>query len=95
MPVVKLKGKREDLFREIYSVLQKWPDLERKVFARAHYQGQSPEIISDSLKLDVSEVSSILRRCDRELLHSLRGYSGSIEPDNGFVPPASAGRSAC
>ena len=74
MSAVLIKGKREDLFREITGVLHKWPDLEQKVFARAHYHGQSLETISNSLNVDVQKVSSILEKCDRELLFSLRNY---------------------
>ena len=94
MSAVKLKGKREDLFREISNVLQKWPDRERRIFARAHYQGQSPESISHSLELDVNEVSSILRKCDRELLDSLKGFREGARPETSFIPTASASSAA-
>jgi DNA-directed RNA polymerase specialized sigma24 family protein len=94
MSAVILKGKREDLFREISNVLQKWPDRERRIFARAHYQGQSPESISHSLELDVNEVSSILKKCDRELLDSLRGFREGTRPEASFIPTASASSAA-
>ncbi|MBN2318471.1 MAG: sigma-70 family RNA polymerase sigma factor [Acidobacteria bacterium] len=94
MSAVILKGKREDLFREISNVLQKWPDLERRIFSQAHYQSRSPEIISDSLNLDVSEVRSILKRCDRELLDSLREFRGSNSTKTSFIPNTSASSAA-
>lgn len=74
MSAVNMKSRREELFRGISNVFQQWPDLERKIFAQAHYQGRSPKIISDYLKLDVNEVRSILRKCDHELHISLREF---------------------
>ena len=94
MSAVVLKGKREDLFREISNVLQKWPDLERRIFSQAHYQGLSPETISDLHKLDVNEVSSILRKCDRKLLDSLRGFRGCPGTNASFITTASANPAA-
>jgi len=84
-----INSKREELFREIANVLQEWPDLERRIFAQAHYHGQSLESISHSLKLDVEKVSAILNQCDRKLQTSLRefrkggGFSAPLIP-----PPA-------
>lgn len=80
MSVAIINGKREELFREIANVLREWPDLERSIFAQAHYHGQSPESISHSLKLDVEKVSTILKQCDRKLQTSLREFrkSGSF-----------------
>ena len=69
-----IKSEREELFREIANVFQEWPDLERRIFAQAHYHGQSPESISRSLKLDVEKVSTILKQCDRKLQTSLREF---------------------
>ncbi|MEJ2245100.1 MAG: hypothetical protein P8Y80_03280 [Acidobacteriota bacterium] len=69
-----IKSEREELFREIANALQEWPDLERRIFAQAHYHGQSPESISHSLKLDVEKVSTILQQCDRKLQTSLREF---------------------
>jgi DNA-directed RNA polymerase specialized sigma24 family protein len=69
-----INSKREELFREIANVLQEWPDLERRIFAQAHYHGQSPESISHFLKLDVEKVSTILKQCDRKLQTSLREF---------------------
>lgn len=94
MSAVMLKGKREDLFREIFNVLRKWPDLDRRVFSQAHYKGQSPETISGSLNLDVNEVSSILRKCDRELLASLKGFRGNSGTKASFITTASASPAA-
>ncbi len=63
---------REILFQEIFNALRQWPELERRVFFRAHYNGQSLKAISDSLQLDVEEVSTILRQCDHRLYNSLK-----------------------
>ncbi len=79
--------RREDLFREIFDTIRQWPELERNVFSLAHYRAQSPDSISRSLLLDVEEVNSILRRCDRRLHESLKDYH---ESGCGGGPPAAA-----
>lgn len=94
MSAVIIKGKREDLFREISNVLKKWPDLERRIFSQAHYQGLSTESISDSLELDVKEVCSILRKCDRELFISLREFRVGTRATPSFVTTAHASPAA-
>jgi DNA-directed RNA polymerase specialized sigma24 family protein len=71
---VNAKIKREDLIQEIFSALRQWPALERMVFAQAHYHGQSLEAISRYHRLDVEEVSMMLKRCDRRLHTSLREF---------------------
>ncbi len=68
------KLKRESLMQEICNVLRQWPELERTVFSHAHYRGESPEVISRSLQLDVEEVTAILKECDRRLHGSLRNF---------------------
>jgi DNA-directed RNA polymerase specialized sigma24 family protein len=95
MSAALLKWKREDLFREISNILHQWPDLDRQIFAQAHYHGQSPESISRSLKLDVEKVSAILKQCDRKLHTSLREFhkSGSVRAP--FIPTAPIGPTAC
>ena len=64
----------EKLLQEILAVLGQWPELDLTIFSQAHYRGQSPENISRSLHLDVNEVSSILRQCERRLNASLRDF---------------------
>jgi hypothetical protein len=77
--------KRESLFGEISKAVSQWPEHEREIFAQAHYQGQSSEEISRSLKINPEEVSAILRLCERKLHNSLRDFrkSGSEKPSNG------------
>ena len=70
----KIKTKREDLIQKISNTLSQWPELQRRIFVQAHYHGQSLEAISRSLKLDVDEVSVILKQCDRQLYISLREF---------------------
>ncbi len=65
---------RDALLREIFETLHQWSALERNVFARVHYHGQSLEVISQLLKLDVKELKDILRQCDRRLYASLREF---------------------
>jgi DNA-directed RNA polymerase specialized sigma24 family protein len=82
-----INSKREELFREIANVLLEWPDLERRIFAQAHYHGQSPESISNSLKLDVEKVSTILKQCDRKLQTSLREFRKGGSFSAPLIPP--------
>jgi hypothetical protein len=80
MLAVTSKIKREDLFQEIFAVFRQWPELEQRIFSQAHYHGQSLEAISRSLQLDVEEVGTILKQCDRRLYASLRNFhSGSSD----------------
>jgi DNA-directed RNA polymerase specialized sigma24 family protein len=65
---------REDLFQEIRNTLFEWPELERRVFSQAHYNGESLETISRSLQLNIEEVSTILKECDRRLNNSIRNF---------------------
>jgi DNA-directed RNA polymerase specialized sigma24 family protein len=81
-----INRKREELFREIASVLREWPDLECRIFARAHYHGQSLESISHSLNLDVEKVSMILKQCDRKLQTSLREFRKSSSFSAPLIP---------
>lgn len=74
MQAVNAKMKREDLIQEISAVLSQWPELERIIFAQAHYHGQSLKAISCSFRLNVEEVSMILKHCDRQLYASLREF---------------------
>jgi DNA-directed RNA polymerase specialized sigma24 family protein len=66
--------KRETLVREINNALLQWPELERRIFYRAHYFGQSQEAISHSFRLDREQVGMILERCQRRLYASLRSF---------------------
>jgi DNA-directed RNA polymerase specialized sigma24 family protein len=77
MSAVIAEFKREDLFREISDAYHRWPELDRSIFAQAHYHGQSMESISSSLKLDVKKVRAILKQRDREMLISLRDFRRS------------------
>jgi DNA-directed RNA polymerase specialized sigma24 family protein len=74
MPAYSVKIGRDDLLREISSILLKWPELERRVFSQAHYYGQSPEVISRSLRLDEKRVRTILQQCDGRLHAALRDF---------------------
>jgi DNA-directed RNA polymerase specialized sigma24 family protein len=74
MPALNAKLEREDLFREISHVLRDWPELDRRVFYQAHYQGQSPETISRLMQVDAQRVSAILRQCEDRLHAALKGF---------------------
>jgi hypothetical protein len=71
------KMKRENLFQSILVTLNRWPELERRIFSQAHYNGQPVKSIARSLQLDVEEVSTILRQCDRRLYASLKSFRKS------------------
>ena len=80
------KMKREDLIQEIFNAIRQWPELERRVFAQAHYHGQSLEAISRSHRLDVEEVGMILKRCDCRLHASLREFRKSSCEKPSLIP---------
>jgi len=90
MPPVVAEIKRENLFQEIFNVFRRWPELELRIFSHAHYHGQSLEAISRSLQLDIEEVNTILKQCDRRLYASLRNFrkSGSEKPS--LIPAKTA-----
>jgi hypothetical protein len=94
MPAVIEKTKREHLFQEISRAIRQWPELEREVFTQAHYHGQLPEAISRSLRLDIEEVSRILRQCDHRLQTSLRNFRKSGYEKPSLVPDDTTYRSA-
>ena len=80
MSAVKDKN-RELLFDMISSSLSQWPEIDRRVFFQAHYYGKSPEAISRSVRLDVDQVSTILKQCDLRLHASLRNFrKGGLDP---------------
>jgi len=91
MSAVVIKKRRENLFREISNVLQKWPDLDRRVFALAHYYGQSPESISHTLQVDEKKISAILEQCDQKLHSSLRKFRLCRIDKAMMIQPPSAG----
>lgn len=78
MPVVtfELERNRELLSQAIMDVLKSWPELHRRVFEQAHYQGDSVQKISGSLGLSATDVSTILESCDRKLRWALRSFRG-------------------
>ena len=68
---------RKDLSQAIVEVLESWPELDRQVFTKSHYQGQSADSISNSEGLSVPEVRMILDLCNRKLRKSLAEYRRS------------------
>lgn len=78
---------RETLLKEISNAFLQWSELERDVFFQAHYRGISIEAISLSARIDAEEVAAILRRCERRLHSSLRGFRRSIREEGSVVPP--------
>ena len=82
--------KRETLLQEIHNAFLQWPELDRGVFSQAHYFGQSPEAISHSLQLDVEEVRTILKRCERRLYASLRSFRKSSREEASLIADGTA-----
>jgi hypothetical protein len=82
---------REALLQEIHNAFLQWPELERRIFSQAHYCGQSPEAISRSLQLDVEEVGTILKQCERRLYASLRSFRKSSREEASPIGPGIAG----
>lgn len=77
MSAIILKEKHKDLFQEIRGIFHKWTDLERRIFAQAHYCGKSSKSISSNLNVGVEEVGCVLRKCEQELHASLRDFRGT------------------
>ncbi len=73
---MELERNRELLSQAIVDVLMSWPEIQRRVFEQAHYQGRSVEEISGSLGLSATNVRMILENCDRRLRAALRDFSG-------------------
>lgn len=71
---LELEHNRELLSQAIVDVLRSWPELQRRVFEQAHYQGRSAEMISGSIGLSAADVRTILESCDRKLRLALRGF---------------------
>ena len=72
---------RELLTEAILEVLRSWPELDRRVFVQAHYAGHSVEQVSSNLGLNISEVRSILERCERKLYLALKVFrQSSFDP---------------
>ena len=69
-----MERERKDLSEAIVDVLESWPELDRQVFTKSHYEGQSADSISNSEGLSVSEVRMILDLCNRKLRQSLSEY---------------------
>ena len=87
--------KREKLFQSIFDALDRWPELERSIFSRAHYDGQSVKAIARSLQLDAEEVRTILRGCDRRLYSSLDSFRKSAGEKLPVSMAEAAGPAAC
>jgi hypothetical protein len=86
MPAVIEQIKRKDLFQGIFNAIRQWPELDRSIFAQAHYHGKSAEAISRSFKLDVEKVNTILKQCDRRLYTSLRNFRKSSCENHSLIP---------
>jgi hypothetical protein len=95
MRAIIAQTERQTLLQEINNVFLQWPELERRIFSQAHYCGQSPEAISRSLQLDLEEVSSILKRCERRLYASLRSFRKSSRGKGLLLPDGIASVAAC
>ena len=95
MRAVIVEPKRETLLQEIHNAFLQWPEHERRIFSQAHYYGQSQEAISRSLQLDVEEVSTILKQCDRRLNACLKNLRKSIGNRPSPITAETAGLAAC
>jgi RNA polymerase sigma factor (sigma-70 family) len=80
---------REKLSRAIIEILDSWPEQDREIFKRAHYDGFSLEEIAEASDLEASAVQGILQDCDQRLREALRPFR--LEP---FTPAAACGGAA-
>jgi len=65
---------RELLSQAIVDALQSWPELQRQVFVRSHYRGESVETISKVLGMTAADVRNLLDLCDHQLRSALRAF---------------------
>ncbi len=78
--------RRDQLSNAIIDSLMSWPAIQRDIFVRAHYWGDSVEAISRSLGLPAGDVRLILEQCSRRLCAALRPFRGeALEPDEALA----------
>jgi len=78
---------RELLSQRILEILDSWPEIHRQIFIRAHYWGDTPDMISGAMGLVPAKVQTILDQCERWLyaeLRPLRRDTCSPDPDGPF-----------
>lgn len=95
MSVITAAMKRENLFQEISRTLSQWSEIDRKIFSKAHYEGQSVRSISHSLQLDAKKVKSILKQCELRLHASLRSFRRLSRDKASIVGAENPRLSAC
>jgi len=78
-------GSRKLLARIIMEVIQEWPEIDRRVFVAAHYDGQSPDRVASVYEMTRGEVRSILERCERHLHDALREFRHPDHFDSGMT----------
>jgi DNA-directed RNA polymerase specialized sigma24 family protein len=63
---------RGQLSQAILDVLASWTDLDRSLFRRVHFGGESPEAAAHEEGITPGQARSILAFCERELVEQLR-----------------------
>lgn len=74
---LRLESNRELLSEAIVEVLASWPELDRQLFAQAHYAGRTVDQIAQSFNLEVREVRRILEDCESRLRIALKSFRDS------------------
>jgi len=65
---------REFLSQAIMDAVASWSERDRRIFIQAHYEGKSPEEISNSAGLVLTNVLQILETCEWRLSKSLQAF---------------------
>lgn len=73
-----LETSREFLSQAIMDAVASWPERDRRIFIQAHYEGKSPEEISNSTGLILTSVLQILETCEWRLSKSLQAFHTSF-----------------
>jgi len=73
-----LETNRESLLQAIMDAVASWPECDRRIFIQAHYEGKSPEEISNSTGLILTNVLQILETCGWRLSRSLQVFHTPI-----------------
>jgi DNA-directed RNA polymerase specialized sigma24 family protein len=90
--VLDTERERELLSQAIVRTLDSWPQLHRRIFAEAHYRGESAESIAKSLGVGLDTVRTILRDCDSRLRNALKSFREDTLDSLPFSPKYAVNR---
>ena len=78
---------RWHLSQAILDVLASWTELDRSIFTRVHFGGQSPEAAAGAEAITPGQARSILASCQRDLVERLRPFRMCRAAEAAGSPP--------